>query len=196
MEHVNRNFSLSTHAPPQTGRDDAVGPAWKHESIAMGSAMGNNHRARRITPDMGSPIEGDRSQPVGSELPGCGESRNSRPPHDRGGFAPYSGRTRLTQGEITPHKRGDVARKDLRNQRLTSRQKLPCMYCLSIKSTYNKAGTSKANAQRRVTQRSGQRTSIPTPHTPLQQNRAQFCASMQPLSLGNNCISLIRTAAP
>lgn len=196
MEHVNRNFSLSTHAPPQTGRDNAFRPTWKHDSIAMGSSMGDNHGARRITPDMGSPIEGERSQPVGSELPGCGESRNPRPPHDRGGTAPYPGRTRLTQGEITPHKRGDVARKTLWNQRLTRRQKLPCMYCLSIKSTYNKAGTSKANAQRRATQRSDQRTSLSTPHTPLQQNRAQFCASMQPLSLGKNCRSLIRTAAP
>lgn len=196
MEHVNRNFLLSTNASPQTGRDGAFRPAWKHESIAMGSSKGDNHGAGEITPNMGSPIEGERSQSVGSELPGHGESRNPRLPHDRGGIAPYPGRTRLTQGEITPHKRGDLARKPLRNQRLTRRQKLPCMYCLSIKSTYNKAGTSKAKAQRRATQRSTGRTSLSTPHTPLQQNRAQFCASMQPLSLGNNCRSLIRTAAP
>lgn len=196
MEHVNRNFSCSTLTPPQTGRGGACAPTWKHESIAMQSSMGDTHAVGRITPYMGSPIEGDKSQPVGSDLPWCGESRNSQTPHDRGGMAPDPGRSRPTQGEVNPHKRGDMTRKSALNQRLTDLQKLPCMCCLSIKSTYNKAGTSKASVQRRATRRSGQRTRLPPPHTPLQQNRAPFCASMQPLSLGKNCRSFIRTAAP
>ncbi len=196
MEHVNRNFSLITLAPPQKGRAGAFRPSSTHESIARDSSIGDNHGAGLIAPCMGSPIDGETSQPVGSQLPSYGETRHPRRPHNWGGISPYQGRSRPTQGEITPHSRGGLALDLLQNQRLAALKKLPCMYCLSIKSTYNTARKSKATAQRGATPHSGERASLPTPHTRQQQNRAQFCASMQPLSLGNNCRSLIRTAAP
>lgn len=148
MEHVNRNFSLFTLAPPQKGRAGAFRPSSTHESIARDSSVGDIGGAGLISPLMGSPIDGETSQPVGSELPSYGAPRHPRRPHNRGGISPYQGRSRPTEGEITPHSRGGLTLNLSKNQRLTALKKLPCMYCLSIKSTYKTARRSKANAQR------------------------------------------------
>lgn len=144
MEHVNNNLASSTTSAPGMGWISA-----RHHAPAGADCT---RQARgQLSPTslfMGHPRKRESSPVMGRVHPAPGEAYADANPHIWGARSPEAGRLRPIGWAITPHSRGGIASEMLIYQHVRTRQEGPCMYCLSKKKTYNKAGEARAKAQR------------------------------------------------